>query len=1179
MAIDRKRLTTPKFGPFIEPSIKKYEKDTQLIPSISFWGFFRIFCTDAVYSPAIITGFEDDNTEPRKLFLRQIFGKTSIDLQNSVFAPNKASEPLNPKTEENRLSEVWHLTWKYKTTPKIFSQAISSFRSDPKLALDGVKRNILTAIDGRQIDREAAGSTAIYLLRTLFPECLSGPEQPDAERSLSLLLLLCLFGEDIVLRKDILPKVQEWLDRTAKEPAILLIQKFHSEGLYHIEDAQINTRLLPSIMCEGEKYDYDERWGSPLRQIIQKQHCRWIFLSGQSSETGNSAVSGAGKTTSLRYLASSAEDVYALWLPLAEIYEHHNAKDKDALKNHIRMKFDLDLESLPDDTLLLFDGLDELVDREQLERLSGDLYMLQHSCKFGLIVSSKLPWEDLPQVDIFYQWESVWEEFSTCILQNLSREQIEDAIPEYKEDEPLDNLNTPFLLSLYLQTASLPDDPWTQKLIRRWNAEDLFRAKTLEKELLFYRSLLIQIIRWHENAHGREIQWEMDAFLLLHIMPAIASQMLRSESNDSDLDPASAVDVDQGYVKQILDIALETTHPGLYLFPGYTDCDVRRRAERLLRGLGFEKFLNGAVPSLFHGEWDGQNQYAQPRFTNQSLRDNLAFLHIARIFLLAYHGALETTPETIQVYGHTVEFIPAAQLQQAAAYFDLISADESLGSLLRNGPNAEIKSPLSRFLAGHIGATMCERVPNLRKDRFISLDPWYTFGMSGFEELSQSSDHNIRELTWRRFGLAYIFGQVDYSRRLRSKGEYHLAKQCAERVLQFQMKHPKLINSDGYHMRAMVLLDQVRLILNGSYDQSPELICDAELEFAFQLTDELEYLTKNPQGPKHLLSDLSEGQVKTVPAFAMMLNRAKIKLEAYAEHDYFQDEKLKFLCTASYVAKANSVFAALSPGHSGMACNLLGCMAANDDEVFGNSKFLPFFRENPKLNLEVPGLAYEDRFIASFQIFLLIYNIRRGPQPYSARRLCELMLRRQVRLDKNNQPVLGIRDDPFTKTELLFLKRAMAHTMMKPGKFEILWNIYYLHELALQRKDGEEAEANQNSAECALRSAWKQYSCDESCRQLETLQFNQVDFVSFLLVVENFLIKPPENKETRDLFYDHIFGYLSYYRKKCEIEPTYATGTYIQCSDIRDCIERIKRLKPDIDSFIVDHCEHIFMFK
>lgn len=1172
----RKERQYTDLGPFVSPKILVYHDQP---PKLSFWGLFRIFCTDAVYSPAIIAGFEHDNTGTRRFFLQQIFGKTSVDLQNSVFAPKETSKVLNSKTEENRLSEVWHLTWKNKTTPKIFAQAMSFFRSDPKLALDGVKRNILTAIDKGQINRETAGNTAAYLLKILFPECLSGPEQPDTERSLSLLLLLCLLGEDVVLRKDVLPQAREWLDRTAERPAILLVQRFHSEGLYHIEDAQINTKLLPSIMCEGEEYKYDENGGSPLRQIILKQHCRWIFLSGQSNETGNSAVSGAGKTTSLRYLASNERDIYALWLPLAEIYEHHNAKDKDVLKHHIKMKFGLDLETLPDETLLLFDGLDELVAREQLEQLSGDLDTLQRKYEFGLIVSSKLPWEDLPQVDIFYQWGSVWEEFSTCILQNLSKKQIEDAVPEYTEEEPLDSLNTPFLLSLYLHTASLPDDPWTLKLIERWHAEDLFHDRTLGKELLFYRSLLIQIIRWHENARGREIQWEMDVFLLLHAMPAIAYQMLRSESNDSALDPASAVDVDQEYIKQIIDIALEATYPGLYLFPGYTDGNVRRRAECLLRGLGFEKFLSGAVPSLFHGEWDGKNQYAQPRFTNQSLRDNLAFLHIANLFLLAYHGALETTPETIQVYGHTVEFIPAAQLQQAAAYFDLLSPDEGIRNLLRRGPNLEIKSPLSRFLAGHIGATMCERITSFQRDQSISSDPWYTAEMSGFEELNQSSDHNIQELIWKRFGLAYIFGQIDYSRKLRNRGEYHLAKECAERVLQFQLKYPNLINSDGYHMRALVLLDQIRLILNGTYNRSPEPVCDSELAFAVRLTDELDRLTKNPHTPKQLLSNLSEGQARTVPVFSMMLHRAKMKLEIYAEREFFHNADLKFLCTASYAAKANCVFAALSPGHSGMACNLLGSMAANDDEVLGNNKFLPFFRENPKQHLDIPGLAYENRFDAAFQIFLLIYNIRRGPQPYSARRLCELMLRHQVRLDQNNQPVSGMKETPFSEVELSFLKRAMAHAMMKPGNSELYWNTRYLHELALQSKDQVDADANRSNAEHALRSAWKSCGCDKIRQQLETLHFDQVDFVSFLVIVENLLMNPPKGKETRDFLYDRIFCYLDYYRSKCETHPKYTTGAYIQDSDIHDCVARIKRLRLDSDSFIENHYEKVFKFQ
>ena len=1174
MALERKRTE-----PLISPGRKIYDSEVCPPPCITFWGFFHVFCEGDSQADAIISNFSADNKDTRIRFLKQMFANTSVDPWKFIFSSERSS-----KGESNLLSKVWHLTWKYEKTPKLFAANISAFQADPELALEGMKRNISRILDSGQIDRDRSRGTAFQLLQSLRPDCLSGVEPPDPERSLTVLLLLCLLGEDVVFRRQRLPKIAEWLDRKSRPSGFVMVRRFRSSGLYHIEDSQINTRLLPSIVCRETRYDYTEDAGSPLRQIISEQWCQWLFLSGQVSEAGDSAVSGAGKTTSLRFLALEEKDSHILWFPLAEIYSHHNVKEPYILSRHIQMRLHLDIEELPDNTLLLLDGLDELVDREQLESLSGDLNMLQKKGRFGLVVSSKLPWEQLPRIDVFYEWRSVWQVFLPCTIQNLSKNQITTAMSGYRSEEPLPQLNTPFLLSLYLHTASLPDDPWTTRLIARWRAERLFHSETLTKELLFYRSLIVQIIRWHESAQGRELQWEMDAFLLLHVLPAIACQMLRSESNDSDLDPASAIRIDRAFVKRMIDIIEPATRPGLYLFPGYMRQAPEPSYEQLLCGLNYEKFLSGAVPSLFHGEWDGKDQYAQPRFVNLSLRDDLAFLHIANVFLLACSGKLETTAETVEAYGHTVELFPTKQLQRAAAFFDLITPGKNLKTILREGPAPETESQLSRFLAGQIGATMCDRIPDMRDDKSISAEPWYACMVSAFEELAHSGDTELQALVHRRFGLAYIYGQTTYARSFRSAGLFARAELCAEQVIAYQQLHNEwLINSDGYHMKALILLDQVTSILNGTRkktDSLPAPVSQKDLDWALGLTHDLMSLAEDPRTPLRRPLPLSEGQKGLIPVFSMMLNRSKRKWEAYRAQEFFRDEMLEFLCSASYVAKANSIFAALSAGESGMAYNLMGTMAANDCEVLENDKNLPFFKRSPKRHLDIPGLAYGERFVASFQIFLQIYNIRRGPQPYSARRLCEVLLRRQVRLDETGNPVPAIGNEPFTETELQFLERATSRALLNKGKSESYWRARYLHELAAQEKDPEHADLARDSAGEALDFVWKKCSCDEKLSKLLNSDFNQVDFLSFLIILEDMLLNPPEEKEKRDRLYDKIFDYLKSFRTKIQKEPVYTTGVCAQYSDIQDCLNRIDRLKRSDDGFVVRHLMvcHQFVF-
>lgn len=1180
MAIERKgQAMPPDFGPPIDPSIKIYRKKKDELPSISFWGFFRFFCTEEVISPAIITGYPTTGKENRFRFLNEVFKGVSVSPWQFIFASTSRAS----KTTENLLTKVWHQTWKYEKTTRSFERTIQVYKTRPELALDGLKTNIAAMLESGQIDRRRSGITAFQLLGILCPGCLSGPNQPDAERSLAVLLLICLLGDSVVFEQPDMD-VKEWLDRKRIPSGLLVFPSFTSLGLYHIEDAQIDTRLLPSIVCGEKKYSYKQEAGSPLRQIITEQQYQWIFLSGQSNDKGNSAVSGAGKTTSLRFLALEEQESNILWLPLAEIYDHHNVRTKPhILGNHIRSKLNMDLAELPENTLFLLDGLDELMDREQIERLSGDLYMLQHSGKFGLIVSSKLPWDQMPRIDVFYEWFNVWKMFQPCTLQTLSKDQISRVVPNDDPGDSLFRLNTPFLLSLYLSTATLPDDPWTTDLIKRWRAEELFHSRQLTDERLFYRSLIVQIIRWHEVAPGKNIQWEMDAFLLLHTMPAIACQMLRSESNDSALDLASATSIDRNFVKRTVDVTWRTTGPWLQLFPGYTPSTSGPQYTQLLQGLSYDKFLAGAVPSLFHGDWNGEDQYARPYFVNRSLRDNLAFLHIANVFLLAYNGALETTIENVETYGHTVELLPAEQLQKAVSFFDLIVPEGNLRSILRSGPNPTAGSPLSQFLAGQIGATICEAVSDIRKEKTISSDVWYAYMVSAFEKLEQHGDSELRRLIEKRFGLAYIYGQTVYARIFRSKGQFAQAELCAKQVLDFQSECSWIINSDGYSMKALILIEQVKLILNCAHNRPEEDQLSAQgdqldLQFAFKLTEELEYLTLNPQSLSKILPLLSEEQRVLVPIFGMILTRAKLKWEAYNAHDFFHNVSLKFLCSASYLAKAYSVFAALSPGNSGMAYNLLGTMMGNDDEQLENNKSLPFFKKNPKLHLEIPGLAYEDRFAASFQIFLHIYNIRRGPQPYSARRLCELMLRRQVQLDEKNHPIQITAYEPFTDWELKFIEQASKRSLLNKGNSEAYWYARYLHEAAIQNKTTKDSDLRGSRAERALQTAWKKCSCDEKLLRLKNSDFAGVDFISMMIILEDLLMDHSKSKEIREMLYDQIFNYLRHFREKT-LTPEYTTGVRTQYSDLHDCLSRIDRLKDSGDDFVVRHNMECYVFK
>ena len=625
----------------------------------------------------------------------------------------------------------------------------------------------------------------------------------------------------------------------------------------------------------------------------------------------------------------------------------------------------------------------------------------------------------------------------------------------------------------------------------------------------------------------------------------------------------------------MVEFTWRAVRPGLCHFPGYAGQLSGPGYEHLLQGLTYEKFLSGAVPSLFHGEWDGEDQFAQPRFVNFSLRENLAFLHIANVFLLAYNGSLETTPEAVEAYGNTVELLAAKQLQRITVFFDLISED-SIRSILRRGPKEEVQSPLSRFLAGQIGACFCEYVADIRKDGTISFVPWHKSMVSAFHQMEREYKGPLKTLIEHRLGLAYIYGQVLYAKSYRVKGQYAQAEQCADQVLRFQRKHKWIVNSDGYPMKANILLEQVRQILNGEHRGKIHPVQQSDLALAFQLTEELGSLS-NQSSWKNLAA-LSPEQNKLAPIFLMMLERAKHKWSAYAAQEFFHSSALEYVCSASYLAKAYCVIAALSPGNSGMAYNLLGSMAENDDEVLENDRNLPFFKENPGLHLDIPDLQYQENHVASFRIYQQIYNVRRGSQPYSARRLCESLLRRQVRLDQEGEPVPADGAEPFTERELELLNQATLRTSLKKESSGLYWRARFLHELAVWDNNSEQFEFRLRNAQRALRAVWDKNSCTRKLTELEKGQFDGVDFLSVLIILEDLLLNQAGRQEQRDLLYSRIFEYLRYCWIKLQTKPRYTTGSRVTYSDLQSCILHIDRLKTDGDSFIVKHMKPVCQF-
>ena len=1148
MLLEQEKLSF-ELESLIDCTVQDYRKRFPRPPRITFWGLSRIFSASGLF-PA--SSAELKKKTVRLHFLKELFEGSGVDPNSFMFCGCKE------RTQNNYLTKIWHLTWKYEKPTERINKMVAAFQGAPHLALDGVKRNIERLIWTGNVDPEDIGRETNQLISGLYPDSF-GDGQREATRVLAVLALLCLLGDDVVLGAQSRSQVCCWADGKSPAPVSMSWEPIRSTGIYHVEEGQIDVKLLPDIICEGVNYTYQSRIGSPLCQIIagHREH-RWFFLCGQAENGRNSAVSGAGKTTTLRYLAQELKYSRVLWLPLAEIYDRRGMQDPLNLIHYIERHFHVALEDLPVSALLLFDGLDELYRQDQLDCLSGDLARLQDQGQFGLVVSSKLPWERLPGINILYNWSSVWNVFLRCTIQELTEEQRLRALPLSRDKALVHELNTPFLVSLYRHTASLPDDPRIKQQLRRWGAESIFSKTIQTKQELFYHSLIVQILRWFEAERGQENQWEADAFFLLHTLPVVAYQMQRNETAIPELDPASGVKIDRVYLNRIVEATCKVGRSGLELFPGYRGDPAN--GKRHLKSLSCDVFLSGAIPSLFYGEWDNEDPDDELRFINNSLRSYLANLHVADVFLLALNDRIDTTAEMLEACGSTMELMPAEEVRQVAEFFRLIAPEDNLESLLVQGPKRDVKSPLSRFLAGHISATMCQliRWPG-RKDA-ISSEPWCESMTIAWDELQNNSSQALKELAVKRLGLAYIYGQVGYARNLRDKKDYIGSGQCAQRTVDFQAANPIVVNSDGNHLKATNLWSQIQAILNGEQDEILSPIDQSDLAFADKLAAELNRLERQPGADSEMFPALSSAHRKAVPLFSMMLQKAKLRRDAYAEKDFLGSQMMKFLCRASYVAKAHDIYAACCAGASGMAHNLLGSLMANDCESFENDSELPFFKCHPDLHLHIANLQYQDRLTASFQIYACIYNVPRGPQPYPARRLSELLLRRQVRLDSRGEAVAASGEEPFTEFELDFLERSTIRAVTNSGNSETYWRARYLHDRA--RKYG----TSLDSARQTLRTAWEKCGCEQ---KLARPMAQKVDIISVLVILEDLALSGLEDKEKREHRYRDIFDLLRRYRNQINEAHRFVTGTRPQYSDIQDCLRRMEQLRQEQDRFVI----------
>jgi len=1134
----------------------RFRRKKHHIPAISLWGFHRCFFSGKVLSPSLSPDMQhcSHNNETRKALLAQLFGDTVLDLERGAlpyFPPN-----LSEKSLANRLTPLWTHDRPASAPGSRQLEALSGlFGEDPEAALDGVARNIRWLTD-RYPDPAQLNKLAGEILLQLCPERSSGIALAPLTRRLAILAVMALLDENDFKQEA------PWLWLAGQEtpyiperPSIPSGVFSPGESLYAPATEQIDPALLPELVLEGTHYAFHPARGSPLRQLLERcPENRRFLLCGQASPAGDTTVSGAGKTSSLRYLFQDRipDGWLPVYLPLAQVYAAGELADPRNLHAYISLHYQLDLDQYRPGLLLLLDGLDELVHPAGLQRLCRDLEKLTRREDVTLVLASKQPPDRLPSFETLMDWSQMWECFRPCLVQPMSDRQR--GRRQRSDPQLLDMLDTPFLVSLYRSAFQAPFTPAARRRLARWNAEELFSSPPQNGARLFYASLIAQLVRWFESNTGQDRQSEADAFFLLHTLPAIAFQRVLNDVCEGRSHPAAGVDIDRGYVERMIALSLEGTWDGLELFPGYRTAASLEQARRILPQIAdYDHFLSGQAVNLLqtHHTYDLRTRQQRTQFTfaNHSLQDYLASLHIANIFLLAQADRLPDRDELLPFYSCTLEFLPLEFIRSAAdmlaLFFPLPGEGGSLQQLLffkLHGNHAaedgmpsyrfcDFQNLLSQWLAGSIGGCLCEKMPplfDLESDNASSSHSWY--------RMASQLDNwfSSRQLSYsasRYYHLSAIAVHSALCRLARSRYDLSTAVQEASYVCARQRWHPDIPSSDGQHMYALTIRAKADLIClhDGRYhamawlsDQEPfrllpgsvidrtlrragpltqpfwfpdgyippdhlaegsdlllrldpaffpwlshrlaENFCideDSPVDFSPQLVeaallpvrDVMDSLRRMAQGEDMandpVFPSPAPETIDLAPIFIGMLERGFLRYERYREKAFFASRDLQFLCIQSLRAKALSIYSACAPGASGAALNHLGFHLENQGDAAENAPSLSFFRDFPHRHLDIPELEYDQPAVDAFRVYRRVYDVRRGLQPYSSRKLAELLLTRRVRLDEAGQPHPCTPEVPFNRTELDFLEQATCRAATARRVVAGYWRARYLHERAL----------------------------------------------------------------------------------------------------------------------------------
>lgn len=565
---------------------------TGLVPPrhVTLWGLHQELCLSG--PSALLRGVGKELTLGE--LVERVFGGTELDILALWRSRNLAAG-----TVKNKLLIIQHGYYQYDETGKNevccpdLDQLSERYRQHPAAVLQQVRDRLDTFCTQYSIslDEETALQVDAMFqgVRSEMgkPRILSTLEgRESALRQLSLLFVLALLTERYYPEPG--TPAARWLagddneESTPPQAASEYREPICPGGIFWQELSEMSEDLVPDVTVRDQRFHVCSQPGAnpcctPMEQILTHWNNRGLFLLCGG---GSSAVSGAGKTTSLRLLCQHIAAQRPIFVPLSQVYTDYELRNLQKENGRPRLLTWLNVQGTPVRDLselegrpLVLDGLDEVTSPEGIQSLCDDLVALCRNRSITIVISSKLPPEDLaawPQG--LSSIAHLWHGSVRCQIQPIDRQQRQSYLARYGHGLPVGHevLNSPFLLRLYSANwdfLAFNQDSSSQSIQARW----LRGTGGSNPEALFYRYLGVQICRWYESNLGNDLRNEQDAFFLLFALPAVAFRMLVHEVCDGYYTPSAAGAVDGEAVNSLLDRTFPALRPALFRFPAYRD--------------------------------------------------------------------------------------------------------------------------------------------------------------------------------------------------------------------------------------------------------------------------------------------------------------------------------------------------------------------------------------------------------------------------------------------------------------------------------------------------------------------------------------------------------------------------------------------------------------------------------